>query len=82
VPNYDFPMSDGSISVSDDGVEKQLRPHIKDGVLIVPEKYLFVLGDNRQESLDGHMWGLLEQKRVIGRAVYIFWPFERKGMIR
>ena len=51
-------------------------------MLIVPEKYLLVLGDNRTESLDGHIWGLLEQKRVIGKAVYIFWPFERKGTIR
>ncbi|MHB9110000.1 MAG: signal peptidase I [Armatimonadota bacterium] len=81
-PNYDFPISSGSISITDDEVEKQLRPHIKDGVLTVPEQYLFVLGDNRQESLDGHMWGLLERKRVIGKAVYIFWPFERKGAIR
>ena len=82
VPNYNFPLSSGSLNISDDEVRKQLRPQIKDGELEVPENYLFVLGDNRQESLDGHAWGLLERKRVIGKAVYIFWPFERKGVIR
>lgn len=81
-PNYDFPMSNGNLNILDDEVRKQLLPHIKDGVLEVPEHYLFVLGDNRTESLDGHRWGLLERKRVIGKAVYIFWPFERKGVIR
>jgi signal peptidase I len=85
VPDYNFPLEpDGSISerISDRVVKKQLAPHIHDGALVVPEGYLFVLGDNRTESLDGHMWGLLERKRVIGKATYIFWPLDRKGLIR
>jgi len=83
LPDYDFPLdSYGDISPGDQAVEKQLAPNIHDGALIVPEGYLFVLGDNRTESLDGHLWGLLERKRVIGKALYIFWPLDRKGLIR
>jgi len=83
VPNYDFPLvSNGNLSVTDPEVKEQLRPNIKDGELIVPDGYLFVLGDNRTDSHDGHYWGLLKRNRVIGKAFFIFWPFERKGLIR
>ena len=40
----------------------------------VPEGYLFVLGDNRNDSSDSHAWGLLPIQNVIGKAMLIYWP--------
>ncbi len=40
----------------------------------VPEGYLFVLGDNRNDSSDSHSWGLLPIENVIGKALLIYWP--------
>lgn len=41
--------------------------------IIVPAGSLFMMGDNRNNSEDSHVWGFLDQKRVIGRACLLFW---------
>ncbi len=41
---------------------------------IVPNGYLYVLGDNRQNSSDSHAWGLLPRGNIIGRAIVGYWP--------
>ena len=43
---------------------------------------LLMMGDNRNDSNDGTNWGLLREKRVVGRAVFIFWPLTRMHPIR
>jgi signal peptidase I len=40
----------------------------------IPPGYLFVLGDNRNDSSDSHAWGLLPIQNVIGKAMLIYWP--------
>ncbi len=44
------------------------------GQWTVPDGYLFVLGDNRNDSSDSHAWGFLPLQNVIGKATLIYWP--------
>ena len=46
---------------------------------LVPEGYLFVMGDNRNDSNDSRSWGFVPREDVIGKAVFIFWPFGHIG---
>ncbi|PSO47626.1 MAG: signal peptidase I [Cyanobacteria bacterium SW_9_44_58] len=68
--------------------EKIREPYIKEppnyelSATTVPEKKLFVLGDNRNNSNDSHVWGFLPEKQVIGRAAFRFWPPDRIGLIK
>ncbi len=41
----------------------------------VPPRDLFVLGDNSRSSLDGRFWGSLPEHALVGRAVFVYWPF-------
>ncbi|MEO1446426.1 MAG: signal peptidase I [Cyanobacteria bacterium J06635_11] len=47
----------------------------------VPPGSLFMMGDNRNDSNDSHVWGFLPAENVIGRAALRFWPIEKAGII-
>jgi len=47
----------------------------------VPPGKLLMLGDHRNNSNDSHAWGLLDRSRVVGKAICVFWPHTRLGLI-
>lgn len=49
-------------------------------VVVPPDNYL-VLGDNRNNSYDSHMWGYVPKDKIVGRALVRFWPLNRLGAI-
>ena len=50
------------------------------GPLVIPEGRYFMLGDFRWDSLDSRYWGLLERWRFRGRAVFIYFSYDRDAM--
>src|SRR5689334_13482447 len=51
----------------------EMRKLVEDGQLIVPEGHYFVMGDNRDESLDSRYWGFVPRENIIGRPLLIYW---------
>lgn len=47
----------------------------------VPKGHLFVLGDNRNNSADGHVWGFLPKHNIEAKIVFRFWPLTRAGIL-
>jgi len=47
------------------------------GPLTIPEGQYFVMGDNRDNSLDSREWGLVPRDHIIGRGLLIYWSFVR-----
>jgi len=43
-------------------------------------RYL-MMGDNRNDSSDGTYWGTLAERRVVGKAQFVFWPPSRMGSV-
>ena len=50
------------------------------GPLVIPGGRYFMLGDYRWDSLDSRFWGLLERWRFRGRAVFIYFSYDRGAM--
>lgn len=49
------------------------------GPIVVPENRYFVLGDNRDESLDSRYWGFIQPQQVKGRAVGLYFSYDGRS---
>ncbi len=51
--------------------------------MTIPEGYLFVMGDNRNHSTDSrsHWIGLVDTRRVLGKAIFRVTPFDKFGKL-
>lgn len=47
----------------------------------VPAGEVFVLGDNRNESEDSHITGTKSMKDIIGKVLFIYYPYARFGRV-
>ena len=55
---------------------EMLRNHVVNGEVVVPPGKYFVLGDNRDSSLDSRYWGFVPRENIIGKPLIIYWSYD------
>lgn len=66
---YDFVKIRSDSSLRNEGKDPQ---QYKDYLAIkIPDDYYFVMGDNREQSLDSRSWGLVHKNYFVGKVGYI-----------
>ena len=58
-----------------DPVDRCRQPEM--AKVVVPKEQIFVLGDNRPQSMDSRMFGPVDVSQVVGRAFVVIWPVNR-----
>ena len=85
VPGDKVEVKEGKLYVNDIAQDNYIfdkNINYSIGPLIVPEQSFWVMGDNRNNSLDSHIWGFLPYEKIIGRAIFRYWPLNKIGPIR
>jgi signal peptidase I len=72
-------VEDGVVYVNDQPLYEPYIAHTPDyaGTWVVPEGQVFVLGDNRNNSSDSHLWGFIPESDIVGKALFIYWPLDQ-----
>ena len=56
--------------------QSEMRP-----TTVGPDEY-FVLGDHRSSSNDSRTWGMVPRHYIYGKAVFIYWPLDKMGLLK
>ena len=87
LPGDAVQILDGDVYVNRQKLEEpyvlnEYRDHDSRPLEIVPPDDYFVLGDHRNSSSDSRSWGFVGRNRIYGKAVLVYWPFDKIGPLR
>lgn len=86
IPGDTVEVNDGTVVVNGEPlvesyVPKEYRDHISMQRRVIPQEQYFVLGDHRVSSNDSRTWGMVPRHFIYGKAVFVYWPLDRIGIL-
>jgi len=67
-----FPAQRGNSRDIDRRWRYEISRYVNDGEVVVPADQYFVMGDNRDNSLDSRYWGFVPRANIVGRPLVIY----------
>ncbi|WP_254062270.1 signal peptidase I [Acidobacterium sp. S8] len=52
-----------------------LQESLQNGDVVVPPDHYFMMGDNRDHSMDSRFWGFVPRENIIGSPLFVYWSF-------
>ncbi|MBE9014062.1 signal peptidase I, partial [Pseudanabaenaceae cyanobacterium LEGE 13415] len=83
-PGQTIEIKSGKVFVDNQPLQEPYiaeKPAYQMPAVQVPEDSYFVMGDNRNNSNDSHVWGFLPREFILGRAWFRFYPIDRIGKV-
>ncbi len=86
VPGDTVEVRDGTVIINgqpltENYVPADYRDHVSMARRVVPPDQYFVLGDHRISSNDSRNWGMVPRRYIYGKAVFVYWPLDRVGVL-
>lgn len=89
LPGEHVQIKDGKVYINDEELEE---PYLQDGIVtdvtgvgfndfIVPENYVFAMGDNRNHSTDCRAFGCIPLEKIESTVAIRIWPLDRWGKV-
>ena len=82
LPGDNIKYKNGILYINDEVTKDEFSPLTNDFSLEtldydkIPEGFYFVLGDNRKNSRDSRLIGLVSTKDILGKSDFSIWPFK------
>ena len=87
VPGDVVEIVDGTVVLNGNRLEEpyiraDYRDRMSMGRRLIEAGQYFVLGDHRNSSNDSRSWGTVPRAAIYGKAVFVYWPLNRLGLLR